>query len=779
MGSDGPLSRVGHSLAWMHRAFEAHRTRGKSASSFISPVPGVRVRDAWVSVDAIARENAASLLADLQALGLRNGATAGRLVSGQLPVSSIDEAAALETLHSARPVLASRNVGATTSQGVAAFSSPDFRERRDVDGTGTRIGLISDSYDNPEGRPRTRADDDIESGDLPGPGNPNGRTQEVVVVEESTDPQSDEGRAMAQIVHDVAPGAGLLFHTAFNGGLANFAQGIRELAEAGATAIVDDILFLAEPMFQDGVVAQAIDDVVFGEGIPYISSAGNNARRSYESPFRNSGVAGPVGGGTLHDFDPGAAVDTLQQIRVPNGATLQIALHWSQPAASVGGEGATTDLEIFILDGRGETVGFPQRRSNIGGNPFEFVSITNDAEAESGSRTYGIGIERVRGPAPEHIKYVLFSRDGQAERLEYAEPSPTLYGHPNARGAIAVGASAYFNTPAFNENLERPVLNGFSSVGGVPILYDELGARLAGDGETRSKPDVTGPDGGNTTFFGTDIEDPDIPADDDAFPNFFGTSAAAPHVAGLVALMQDAVPDLSPRAYADALRRSAADIRETTDDVETGVGPDPFSGAGFVQGDGIDVRPLSVSDFSAAAVDGRRDALRVSWRERDGAEIDSYIVERSFLGGRFHEVARIDSDGPGTYETVQSGLDPGVYDYRLRFRRSNQRLEVGPRTRGRVAVDGRIRVRGPYPNPVTAGAFRLELTVRQGQTIGLFLYDAMGRLTASLTQVRLRPDRPRVVRIESDVTERFASGLYFVRVIGDEIDTAVPVTLVR
>ena len=777
-GVDGPLRQVGHSLAVLHRAYASHRAQGKSASTFASPVPGIRTQDGRVAIDAIAREDAGSLLADLRRLGLRNGATAGRLVSGQLPLSAIDEAARLGTLHSARPVLATRSVGATTTQGVEAFASPAFRDRFGVDGTGARVGLISDSYDHAE-QPDTRARDDIASGDLPGSGNPNGRTQDVVVVEESEEPESDEGRAMAQIVHDVAPGAGLLFHTAFNGGLANFAGAIRSLAEQEATVIVDDILFLAEPMFQDGVVAQAIDDVVFGEGIPYVSSAGNNARRSYESPFRNSGVAGPVSGGVLHDFDPGAAVDTLQQIRVPNGATLQVALHWSQPAASTGGEGAETDLEIFILDRNGETVGFPQRRSNIGGNPFEFVSLTNDSDPDSGSRTFSIGIERVEGPPPERIKYVLFSKDGLAERLEYADPSPTLYGHPNARGAFAVGASAYFNTPAFNDNLERPIVNSFTSVGGIPILFDERGEPLPGDGETRSKPDVTGPDGGNTTFFGTDIDDPDIPADDDSFPNFFGTSAAAPHVAGLLALMQDAEPGLSPRAYADALRRSTADIRETTDDVETGVGPDPFSGAGFVQGEEIEVRPLSVAEFSAAAVDGRRGALRVSWREREGAGVDGYVVERSFLGGRFDEVASIDSEGPGTYETVQSGLEPGVYDFRLRLRRSNQRLEVGPRTRGRVAVDGRIRVRGPYPNPVTAGAFRLELTVRREQTIGLFLYDAMGRLTASLTQVRLRPDRPRVVRIESDVTERFASGLYFVRVIGDEIDTAVPVTFVR
>ena len=41
-------------------------------------------------------------------------------------------------------------------------------------------------------------------------------------------PLTDEGRAMLEIVHDLAPGAALAFHTA-EGGQANFARGILAL----------------------------------------------------------------------------------------------------------------------------------------------------------------------------------------------------------------------------------------------------------------------------------------------------------------------------------------------------------------------------------------------------------------------------------------------------------------------------------------------------------------------------------------------------------------------
>src|SRR5690606_8740737 len=114
------------------------------------------------------------------------------------------------------------------------------------------------------------------------------------------------------------------------------ANGIRALADAGCNVIVDDVLYYTEPMFQDGLVTLAIDDVV-SRGVSYFTAAGNGARQSYESPFRNSAVAGPISGGALHDFDPGPGVDTAQQITVPVGTTINFVLQWDQPFSSLGG----------------------------------------------------------------------------------------------------------------------------------------------------------------------------------------------------------------------------------------------------------------------------------------------------------------------------------------------------------------------------------------------------------------------------------------------------------
>ena len=94
---------------------------------------------------------------------------------------------------------------------------------------------------------------DVSTGDLPSSVNVLEEARPIAwtTAQPTQLPFTDEGRAMLQIVHDVAPGASLAFYTAENSE-ADFASGIGALAAAGAKVIADDIGYFDEPFFQDG-----------------------------------------------------------------------------------------------------------------------------------------------------------------------------------------------------------------------------------------------------------------------------------------------------------------------------------------------------------------------------------------------------------------------------------------------------------------------------------------------------------------------------------------------
>jgi Subtilase family len=510
-----------------------------------------------VAVDAVASGDVRALQADLEALGMPEAVAAGRLVSGQLPIAAIADMAALASLQFARPAYAITRVGVVTSQADQAMRADVARATFGVDGTGVAVGVLSDSFDCLGG-----AAADVASGDL----------SPVAVLQElpGCGGGTDEGRAMLQLVHDVAPGAVLGFATAFTG-QAGFASNILALQAAGADVIVDDAISLTEPMFQDGIIAQAVDTVQ-GLGVPYFSSAGNEGRRSYESGFRaglflaggafpSAPGAPPFFGGTAHDFDPGAGVDVVQRITVPEGSGFTVSFQWDSPFASVcpGCPGSPNDLDIYVFNDPPTTVLAGGVSTNTGGDAVEVFGFVNPPG--SGVTAFNLLITAFGGPAPQFIKYVRFG-GGNVTIHEFDTRSSTLYGHANAAGAAAVGAAFYGDTPAFG--VSPPLLEPSSSAGPTPILFDTAGNRLPSP-QMRPKPEIVAPDGTNTTFFGVDVEP-------DGFRTFFGTSAAAPHAAAVAGLILQAVPSTTPATVYLLLAGSAVDMGSAGFDFDSGFG---------------------------------------------------------------------------------------------------------------------------------------------------------------------------------------------------------------
>ena len=564
----GQMKKIGAALE--HVA----KSKGQAAAQGLEVA---RVIDGqYVAVDSVAKGNVKSLERKLKALGALNISSAGRIVSARVPITSLGALDAAPELAFARPVLATTDAGLVTSQGDRGMRTDEVRAATGFDGTGFTVGVLSDSFTcttgpiGPNGWTSTAQD--IANGDLP----PNVTLVKDIVFAGCI----DEGRGMAQLIHDNLPGANIAFYTAFDG-QADFANGIKRLAtDAASDVIVDDVIYFAEPMFQDGVIAQAADEVA-RLGVPYYSSNGNRARTAHRADYRAvnttiGGVAGP-----WHDFDPGAGVDTLQTVRITaNGGFGQVTLsfQWDEPNFSVsGGAGSASDVDIVMFDMSGNPVldcfdpnftaglcSFFNQDGGVGGDAIDLVNLVyqRGSGADPLAADAQIGFRTTSGNAPNLVMHVPFVRRGAFAEVEWATNSGTGFGHNNAAGAEGVGASAF----AFNEEFAGDpsvfpfapsscfpaipaCLNDFSSAGGTPIVFDTAGNRLATP-QVRLKPGVTAPDGGNTTFFTSDTfrddddgdgkfstgtNPPDL--DGGEFPNFFGTSAAAPNAASIAAML--------------------------------------------------------------------------------------------------------------------------------------------------------------------------------------------------------------------------------------------------
>lgn len=397
-----------------------------------------------------------------------------------------------------------------------------------------------------------------------------------------------EGTAMLEIVHDLAPDARLGFATAFTG-VAAFAQNVRDLRfVAGCHVIVDDIFYFNESPFQDGPIAQAVNDVT-ADGALYFSSAGNEGNTAngtssvYEGNFVDGGALPALPSGSVNQFSV-AGIGSSNQVRVlTNG--FAASLFWSDPVGASG-----NDYDVFVMSPDLQHVLDASTELQDGDDdPFE---ITGLIFPEDRIVVWKAGIA-----APRFLHL-----NGLRGRFNLGTNGQTK-GHSAALDAFGVSAVDVFTATggAFTGGAANPV-ESFSSDGPRKMFYHANGtllnpgnpSLLADGGKQRDKPDIAAADGVATATPG--------------FSQFYGTSAAAPHAAAIAALLRQAAPSATPAQIRTALTGSALDIEAP--------GVDQLSGAGIVMADAalasigaVAVARLQRGDFVLSAVDGDNDTV--------------------------------------------------------------------------------------------------------------------------------------------------------------------------
>ncbi|MGW4487904.1 S8 family peptidase [Amycolatopsis sp. NPDC004368] len=486
-------------------------------------------------------------------------------VRADLPLGAVDRIAARGDVAAVAPAAKAttwREKSAVVAQAVTQVSEGDkahgadtARAQYGVTGSGIKVCVLSDGVNS---LAKSQA-----AGELP-----------AVDVLPGQAGSGDEGTAMLEIVHDLAPGATLGFATAFTSE-ASFAANIRALrTTGGCTVIVDDVAYFDESPFQDTQVAQAVNDVT-AAGALYFSSAGNSGNLTdgtsgyYEGDFRSSGTTLAGISGTPHDFDPGSATQTSDPLSA-GSLGKPVTLFWSDPWGKSG-----NDYDLFVLNASGSVVSSSDNPQTGSQNPYEVASVPTTGSGYRVAVVKYSGADRflalnvIRGRFVASGSLQAFSTAGvtsghsaAADAFSVAAtPAATAFGRPLEVGDPANPAGPYPGVFTSASRWER-----FTSDGARRVFYRADGTALtpgnvsSTGGVVRAKPDLTAADGVATSVPG--------------FQPFYGTSAAAPHAAAIAALLLSGKPTATPAEIRSALVSSAIDLGAP--------GHDPVTGAGVI-----------------------------------------------------------------------------------------------------------------------------------------------------------------------------------------------------
>ncbi len=528
------------------------------AAIVAAPTPSVHAAEGRLHLDVqmeLSHQDAESLLTDLgfeielavPELGRWQGWLSPHLLE---ELREIEGVIAVE-----RPQYGSFAAGDALTEGDEALRAGAARTRFNVDGSGVRVAVISDGIVGLQRAQHAAEAPKLVEAKAFGAGSLN---------------RGQEGTVMIEIVHDIAPGASISF-AAVTTDLDHIAA-VNYFAQR-VDIIVDDVSY-AFPADQTSDVSVNTTRALQHPSWPlrlYVTAAGNWAESHWAGEWRPGPDGSQLGlstPGAVHQFNGAAGAEMLfgagNGFTVEPDAHIRLALFWDEPWGR-----STNDYNLYLMSEPGTILASSETTQGIGIDshfPREHLEYVHEGDA---TELFVVIQNHNNDAEPVAFDLFAFHAAGSQLRLYHRTPAGSILAQSDARDALTVGAV----------NVGREMVAAYSSRGPTA--------------NGAAKPELTAVDRvtvSDKTHFG---------------PRFSGSSAAAPHVAGVAALMLQVQPALLAEDGGNPLleRRLIRDILiKTATDIPP-IGPDPSSGAGLVDA----VAALEMANSEISVIDSTAD----------------------------------------------------------------------------------------------------------------------------------------------------------------------------
>jgi subtilisin family serine protease len=305
--------------------------------------------------------------------------------------------------------------GAIEGEGVALVDA-DVWHQAGLTGAGLRIGVLDLGFEGHQSLLGIELPDEV-----------------PVATFGWYDEEEVHGTACAEIVHEVAPGAELIFAW-YDGSDAAFGEAIDWLLGQGVDIISHSAGGLIGPRDGSEWDAQVVDDVA-AQGVLWVNSAGNEGLAHYRGTFTDDD------GDYFHEFTPGD-----EMLALYNNGFVKVVLSWDDDW-----EQASQDYELYLYDADGNQLAASQdeQSGQIGHEPVEGIMY------DTGGETVYAVVEAYDVDGSATLDIFVYGAD-----VEHPSPDHSICPPGDAVGSLTVGAVNWWDDMLAEYSSQGPTSDG-------------------------------------------------------------------------------------------------------------------------------------------------------------------------------------------------------------------------------------------------------------------------------------------------------------------------------